>query len=436
MTQFTAAKPASSGISLKVPTRAALGDVTSLIKNVKKPHDLPALSSQKWVKNLTSNVLMPVKEVHNKMIREQSNGTHTAISKIPILVDRPKTSVPKRSQSATNHSQPASSRGKLQTKPSDNIIELIDEFPLKSNKSELIWPCTPLKSSGKQSFLVKNILNQPLRFNINVNGHGFHVPMNVMDLEANECREIKVTFRPSVIGKALGTLVFKPVLDWRYVAEKERTLYLCAYGGTSRCIFKILPGVRRASDVNVLLNIEELEDVTRKLITCKGSLTILNPASVSGAVIIFAKPKMNTSDIHETQIYIGSRKFVCHPNEQKSVTISCSLRCKELEWFKNQSSAMIAIAKIKVIFGSEPDRQRIAAILTKCHDPLKHNELSFLMKGFPEVNADEFDDFRGRLDHLNDLWANFEAHEIPLVISRTKLNETINSTAYLTCMDI
>lgn len=430
-TQFTVGKkPVSNGNLMQVSTRTVLGDVTSLLKNAQNPRDLPVLSSNRWIKRLTPNVLMPVTEVHNKMVRAQSNGTHTSTSKIPIPVYRRRAPVP-------NHPQPSSSSGSSQTRSCDEIIELIDEFPLKWNKFELIWACTPLNSSVKKSFLIKNILNQPLQFKIDVEGNDFHVAVNVMDLKANECRSFEVTFCPNVIGKALGKLTFTPLLDWRYTAEKERTFSLCAYGGVAICKIRTLPGVHRVSDVNVLLNIEEIEDVTNKLITCKGSLHICNPSSVSGSLVVFAKPQDdNSSAIHETQIYIEPRKFVCHPNEEKAVTIACTLQFKEFERFRNQSSPMITISKIMIISGSEPDRQRIVSILLKCNDPSKRRKHSFVINGFPEVNADEFADYRGRLDHFDDLWSGFTVAEIPLVISQTKLNETLNSTIYDTCMDI
>lgn len=406
------------------------------MKNAQKPRNLPSLSSNKWVKNLAPNDLMPVREEHNKAVRIQSNGSHTSVSKIPILVDSRKTPVPNRPQLATDHAQPTSSRGAIQRKPNDDAIDFINKFPLGANKSALIWACTPLGSSVKKSFLIKNILKQPLRFKIEIIGRDFHVPANVMDLKAYERRVIEVTFCPSVIGKALGVLVFKPVMDWRYTAGKEKALYLCAYGGVSQCRIKYSPSVRRVSDVNVSLDIEELEDVTRKLVTCKGSLHIFNPAPVSGSVIIFAKPKTTASEIHETQIYIEPRKFICHPNEARAVTIACSLKFKEFERFRNQSSALITIAKIILIFGSEPDRQRIAAILSECDDPPTRKKNAFMINGFPAVNANEVAGYRDRVDHLDDLRANFAMAEIPLVISQTKVNETLNSTDYITCMNI
>ncbi|XP_055318962.1 uncharacterized protein LOC129576897 [Sitodiplosis mosellana] len=442
-THFMASKQISSGNYLKVPARAPLGDISSAIKNTQKPCavKLPVLASQKWVNNLKPNTLNPVRNVHEGTKRGQGNITRTivpacaslSVSKIPIAIDRQKTPIPSGRQSALNHLQLAPTNGNTnsQREPRYDVTHLIDKFPLRSNKSEVIWRCTPLRNSVTKSFLILNIMDTPLRLNIEVIGLDFRVPEKVLYLQANERRKMKVTFCPSAIGKVLGTILLKPVMDWRYTAEKQRELYLCAYGGAANCLF---PGIHRAPNDGVLLNIEEIDNVTRKLISYKGFLCISNFEPVSGTAIIYVKPKMNTLAIHETQIFIEQRNLVVHQNEPRNVTIACCLRSKELEWFLNQSSDMVVIGSVMIILGSEPDRQRITAILAETNDTSMRKRYEFFMHGFPVTNAEEFDDYRGRVEQIEDLYDGFTIAEIPLVINREKLNETLNSSAYLTCM--
>lgn len=106
------------------------------------------------------------------------------------------------------------------------------KFPLNANTLALTWECVELGMGVVKSCRIKNKSDKWLTVKVEVIGKGYEISANDVHpfvLKGNEVRTIYVTFRPTIPGKSLGTLIFKPASHW--LDETERKIYLCAYGG-------------------------------------------------------------------------------------------------------------------------------------------------------------------------------------------------------------
>lgn len=425
-------KPASSGNFLKVPGRTALGDISSTVQNttMRSATDLPA--SEKWVTNLKVTKLNSVDGVHKRSIREQSMKIAAVTpSKIPIALHRQKSPIPNRSKQLVINGNKLPLPVSVKSNAAWN--HFLEKFPLKANTSTVVWECTPLGNSVTKTFSLKNVSELVLRLKIEIIGTGFRMPVNAVDLKSNERRDIEVIFCPAKVGKARGQITIKPATNYWEIGT-ERILHLCAYGGSSNLLVQ---GIQHATVPSLLLKADQTDNVERGLKIFKASFSIYNKEPVSGSTIIFTKPRTKVLAMKVSQIFIEPRKLVIDQNEIKHVTITCQLQPYELELFRSVSGEVITIGSIMMIFGSEPDRQRIANILTKTNDPAARKEYAFLINGFPVKNIERFDDFRDRIYHVNDLFhGSFKVGEIALNIHRASLNETLDSTIYVEDMDI
>lgn len=303
------------------------------------------------------------------------------------------------------------------------------KFPLKANKNQLTWECVKLQKSIARSFVVKNTAHKRLTVKMHVTGPGFQIASASQDqgplvLLGNECRTISVIFCPTVIGKAIGKVTFKPSKGWP--DETERSIHLYGYGGHTTLQ---LQNIERGPVGMSFLKMGETSSI--RSTTLQRVFFIYNKGPLNGMATISVKPKTNQY-IHETHIQIEPSKCVIKADSSVRVTVAYKLRRKDLEKLSQKSCEVLTIATLEVIIGADPNRQRIATILTRTGTiPTAYRSLEFLVKDFPNENAEEFNDFGENLDNIADLFNCFKTSDIALTINRTTLDETRD-----TCTDL
>lgn len=304
------------------------------------------------------------------------------------------------------------------------------KFPLKSNTSELVWECVRLRKSVTKSLVIKNTSDKKLSLKVGVIGPGYQIASSCdsdsLVLQGHECRTINVTFCPTIIGKAMGKLIFKPIKNWP--EELERSVYLWAYGGST---VLQLQGIERGPVGCSFLKMGETSNIVTT--TLERSFSIYNKGPLNGVATVFVKPKTNQC-INENHITIEPNKCVIRPDGTATIRVIYKLRRKDIERLREKSCEVLTIGTLEVIFGSEPNRQRIASILTRQGNvPTSYKQLEFLVNDFPVARMEDFKDYREHVDNVSDLFGCFRTSEIALTINRTSLDET--RTADLSCID-
>lgn len=301
------------------------------------------------------------------------------------------------------------------------------KFPLKANKHELTWECVKLQKSVTKQFVVKNTAHKRLTVKLYVTGPGFQIATGLLDqgplvLQGNECRTVNVIFCPTVIGKAIGKVTFKPSKGWS--DDIERSISLYGYGGNTTLQ---LQGIERGPIGVSFLKMGETNSI--RSTTLQRVFYVYNKGPLNGMATISIKPKTNQY-IHDTHIQIEPSKCVIKPDSSVKVTVTYKLRRKDLEKLTHKSCDVLTVATLEVIIGADPNRQRIATILTRCPNiPAPYRSLEFLVKDF--ANDEDFSDFGEKLDNIAELFNCFKTTDIALTINRTTLDETRD-----TCTDL
>lgn len=295
------------------------------------------------------------------------------------------------------------------------------KFPLKANKFVLSWDCIKLRKSIVKSFVVKNVSHKRITLSVEVNGPGFQVTSSNQDngslvLQGNECRTINAVFCPTVIGKAIGKVVFKPLKGWP--DHVQRRVYLCGYGGNTSLQ---LQGIERGPVGTPFLKLGETSEIHST--TLHRSFTVYNKGPLHGMATITVKPK-TSQYINDSHVMIEPNKCVIDPDSSAQINVTYKLRRKDVEKLSQKSCDVLTVTSLEVIIGADPNRQRIASILTRAKSvPPSYAPLNFLVNGFPSPK-EKFKDFNETIDDVADLFSSFKTIEIALTINRTALDET------------
>lgn len=392
-----------------------------------------AKSPQKRSPMKSSEELLQRTDSHADMQNEGEREFH-AVSHHRSPMDGSKFSLPNyglrnnvRGQSHSPIAYPIRSSSQLST--NSEFSQNDGKFPLKANKNQLTWECVKLQKSVSKSFVVKNTAHKRLTVKLHVTGPGFQIAAGLQEqgplvLQGNECRTINVVFCPTVIGKAIGKLTFRPSKGWS--DETERSIALYGYGGHTTLQ---LQGIERGPVGVSFLKMGETSSI--RSTTLERVFYIYNKGPLNGMATISVKPKTNQY-IHETHIQIEPSKSVIKPDRSVKVTVLYKLRRKDLEKLTQKSCEVLTVATLEVIIGADPNRQRIATILSRSSViPTPYRSLEFLVKEFPTDNAEDFSDFGESLDNIADLFNCFKTTDIALTINRTMLDETRD-----TCTDL
>lgn len=255
-------------------------------------------------------------------------------------------------------------------------------------------------------------------------------------LHENETRQIDVTFSPTDSGIKTGKIIFTPASKWPN--ETARSIHLFGYGGTSILKLRhVEPSLN--NEASVRLEVDESDPTSD--ITLKGYFKISNSSPVDGAVIMWVKEKMHVDHmflLDKSQIFIQPKKCIINRNDANVIQIYCQLRRQDLqhsdlEFIEDDED--ITIGMIDILFGSEPDRQRIVQFLQQNSGDLSSKKnYGILRSGFPDTIT-ELHLFRDGIQDVKEMSTKFLKSEIKLVIKRSCLHDASNSTAFVTCTD-
>lgn len=406
---------------LRVPNQEPLDDVSSMMNNLRfqSPPTREVSKSPKAV--MVGKSVTDYKQIQEENTSNEEQRRYTAQNRsfdVPSKLSLPNYGLPGMRISYQN---PLDKRCNSQLSTHSEFTQNDGKFPLKSNTSELVWECVKLRKSVTKSFVIKNTSEKKLGLKIIVVGPGYQIVSGIeadsVILQGHECRTINVAFCPTIIGKAIGKIIFKPTKNWS--EETERSVCLWAYGGSTALQ---LQNVERGPVGSSFLKMADTSTITST--TLKRSFSIYNKGPLNGVASISIKPKTNQC-INESHILIEPNKCVIRPDCSTAITVTYKLRRKDLERLREPSCEVLTIGTLEVIFGSEPNRQRIASMLTQSGSiPSMYKQLEFLVNDFPAASMENFTDFREHIDNVSDLFGCFKTSEIALTINRTNLDET------------
>lgn len=407
---------------LRTPGKEPLDDVSSLMNNLRilSPPTREASKSPKQPA-MVRKCETDLKPIESRTIDDQRRyATQNRTSDLAKL-SLPSYGLQGLRASYQSSANPIDKRCNSQLSSHSEFSQQDGKFPLKSNTSELVWECVKLRKSVTKWFVIKNTSEKKLGMKIVVVGPGFQIASGIetdsIVLQGHECRTINVAFCPTIIGKAIGKIMFKPTKNWS--EETERSVSLWAYGGSTTLQ---LQGIERGPVGCSFLKMGETSSITST--TLKRSFSIYNKGPLNGVATIFIKPKTNQC-INESNIIIEPNKCVIRPDCSATISVSYKLRRKDLERLREPSCEVFTIGTLEVIFGSEPNRQRIATMLTRRGTiPSAYKQLEFLVNDFPVASIENFNDFREHIDNVSELFGCFKTSEIALTINRTNLDET------------
>lgn len=405
---------------LRSPAPAPLDNVTSLINNMRLTSSSSTFEQVnppvQLVRRCASDLKASTDHRPIEELRQYSN-----LNRSPDAV---KLSLPNYGLHGMRNSAQIDKRCNSQCSTNSEFTPYDGKFPLKANTSELVWECVRLRKNVEKSFVIKNTSDKKLYLKIGVTGPGYQIATptdsNSIVLHGHECRTISVMFCPTMIGKAIGKITFKPSKDC--YEDTERSIHLWAYGGST--VLQLM-GIERGPVGSSFLKMGESANIDRT--TLERTFTIYNKGPLNGFATIFVKPKTNQC-ISENHISIEPNRCIIRPECSATVKVAYKLRRKDLERLSDRSCEVLTIGTLEVIFGAEPNRQRIATILTRNGNiPSAYKQLEFLVNDFPTANNENFRDFREHIDNVSNLFGCFRTTEIALTINRTNLDESRNA---------
>lgn len=312
------------------------------------------------------------------------------------------------------------------------------KFPLKANTCALIWECVALGAVTTKSFRIKNTSDKWLPVKGEVIGNGFEMfadDEGTIVLKGNEVRTIHVTFKPKIVGKSLGSVIFKPAGHW--LDETERKIYLCAYGGETDLYVQHIES--NGPNVSLFLRSAVPNCMTPTLTTLKGHFSICNRGSVNGFAMVFIKPDPNHL-VNECQIFIEPRRCIIPVNGSSSITVTYQLQRKDVDKLQLKAKYLQAptVDTLIMIYGSEANCQRISSVLANNSESSLHEKYGFLDRFLKDLRInslatemEDFSDMRDDINNVSNLFDTFQKCYIKLQVSRSDLNATENG--YLTC---
>lgn len=93
-------------------------------------------------------------------------------------------------------------------------------LPLKSTHNELSWHSVKLRKTATKTFQIKNTSAKRLIIRVILDGPGFNFETTeangrgTITLQPNEVRTLSLIFNPTVLGPAIGNLIFQPPIEF------------------------------------------------------------------------------------------------------------------------------------------------------------------------------------------------------------------------------
>lgn len=276
-------------------------------------------------------------------------------------------------------------------------------LPLKSTHNELSWHSVKLRKTATKTFQIKNTSAKRLIIRVILDGPGFNFETTeangrgTVTLQPNEVRTLSLIFNPTVLGPAIGNLIFQPPIEFcaagggcatmSNINSKvtKRVVRLYGYGGHVAMSYERLqqgPVGNKFLPLGNLCNLSKVFEET---------FIIRNKGNLTGFAAVMLENKTVGKSMFDRAISICPDKVLIPPNSAVKIKVSfqpSNADMKEmLKIHRNQE--VIAVGNILVVTGDEPTRCRIKR----------------LMKDSKEL-ADKYSSAQ-----LKNIWADFGARD-------------------------
>lgn len=258
---------------------------------------------------------------------------------------------------------------------------------LKASVSQIFWGSTKLHKSISKNFTLKNMSNLPQIVHMNVEGPGYQIVGNNSEtFESQERRVITITFCPTMIGAAYGKLHIVSSNVETNNRNEFIVVDLYGLGGNAKIEVTGMEIAPPGKSTLYIWNVQEMMQTKM----AKQFFTISNEGDLPGVAIITitaAQPGLN----------VYPRKLFLYPKSQQQICVEYHPKQSSLykfELFKRS----FTIAKLEILYGDEPNRQRIVRLLDKRKEQTNANDYEEMEKRFCEDLPDNpitvhFDDF-------------------------------------------
>lgn len=287
-------------------------------------------------------------------------------------------------------------------------------LPLKSTHNEISWPSVKLRKSVNKSFQIKNTSTKRLIIRVILDGPGFNFEnpeanaKGTMTLQPNEVRTLQLIFNPTVLGPAIGNLIFQPPIELCSAGGAcatmstinspvtKRVIRLYGYGGHVAMSFERLQQGPVGSKFLPLGNLCNLNKVFEE------TFIVRNKGNLTGFAAVMLENKTVGKSMFDHAIKICPDKVLIPANSAVKVKVSFGPTGSDMrEMMKiHRDAEVIAIGNILVVTGDEPTRCRMKRLITAS------NEL-----------ADKYSSAQ-----LQNIWADYGTHDCDYDLS--ELRET------------
>lgn len=255
-------------------------------------------------------------------------------------------------------------------------------LPLKSTHNELSWPSVRLRQQQSKSFQIKNTSEKRLIVRVILDGPGFNFQnpeanaKGTLTLRPMEIRTMTLIFNPTVLGPAIGNLIFQPPIE--YCAGQgtcatmsninsrvtKRVIRLYGYGGHVSMSFERLqqgPVGHKFLPLGNLCNLSKVFEET---------FIIRNKGNLTGFAAVMLENKTVGKSMFDQAITVCPDKVLIEPNSSVKIKVSFAPTGSDMkEMMKiHREAEVIAVGNVLVVTGDEPTRCRVKRLINMSQD--------------------------------------------------------------------
>lgn len=225
-------------------------------------------------------------------------------------------------------------------------------------------------------------------------------------LQAHECRTISIIFCPTMLGPAFGNVCFHSTRESD--DNNVRVVKLFGYGGNTALQLLELSRGPVGSPFISFGNIRDLtcsssssDSSCHQLPIQQRSFVIYNRGPLDGMAVVRIKPSAKDESIFESSsnIVIRPDKCVIGPDSYQQISVTFQPRRSDLKKLMRKQSPILTFGVLEVIYGDDPNRQRVARLIRlqqQQQQPNAVQTLDFLLSDFPFEQCIDFEVFDER----------------------------------------
>lgn len=250
-------------------------------------------------------------------------------------------------------------------------------LPLKSTHNEISWHSVKLRKQVQKNFQIKNTSTKRLIIRVILDGPGFNFEnpeanaRGTITLQPNEVRTLMLMFNPTVLGPAIGNLIFQPPIEYCAAGGgcatmstinsqvTKRVVRLYGYGGHVSMSFERLQQGPVGTKFLPLGNLCNLSKVFDEV------FIIRNKGNLTGFAAVMLENKTVGKSMFDHAIKVCPDKVLIPPNSAVKVKVSFQPTGNDMrEMMKiHRNQEVITVGNILVVTGDEPTRCRMKRLI-------------------------------------------------------------------------